>query len=79
MDNKEWIKVADDLPSGWWSPLYKHLSEDVLVANSTGMAIAHYNNLSDTWFIGEPGEGEEEWIDKVTHWMPLPENPNHKS
>lgn len=75
MDNMEWIKVEDDLPSGWWSPLHKNLSEEVLVANSCSICVAYYNRINGNWYTGEPISGE--WIDSITHWMPLPKNPHH--
>jgi len=70
----KWIKVQDDLPKGEWSKNHPHLSEEVLVANSCAIDIAYYNRTDKIWYVGEPAKAE--WIDKITHWMPLPPNPH---
>jgi len=69
-----WIKVQDKLPEGFWSKNHQHLSEEVLVANSAGIDIAHYNRDDGCWYVGQPVD--KVWIDKITHWMPLPPNPH---
>lgn len=71
----KWISVKDRLPEGVWSVTYPHISEEVLVANSYSVSMAFYNRNDWTWYVGMPG-GNREWIDKITHWMPLPKNPH---
>ena len=70
----EWISVKDRLPTGKWSPNHPHLSEEVLIANSCAVAIGFYNRNDGVWCVDYPAKGE--WIDKITHWMPLPINPH---
>lgn len=71
----EWISVKDKMPVGQWAKNFPHLSENVLVANSCAIEIAFYDRDDGVWYVGEPRD--EEWIDKITHWMPLPKNPNY--
>ena len=66
-----WISVCERLPCGIWSPNNTHLSEPVLVANSCAIEIATYDRKDEQWYCDEPIK--KEWIDKVTHWQPLPE------
>jgi hypothetical protein len=68
-----WIR-AKTKPKGQWSPNHPHLSEDVLIANSCSINIGFYNRNDGAWYVGAPMD--HEWIDKITHWAPLPENPN---
>jgi hypothetical protein len=70
----KWINAREEMPKGVWSPNHPHLSEEVLVANSCAIAIAHYNRDEGCWYVDEPAK--KEWIDKITHWMPLPVNPH---
>ena len=70
----KWISVKDRLPKGNWGFNNYSLSEDVLVANSCAIEIACYDRDRQTWLVGEPANGK--WIDKITHWMPLPKNPH---
>jgi len=70
----EWIKVQDDLPKGEWGINYTYLSEEVLVANSAGILIGFYCRKDGCWYTGDLAH--EDWIDKVTHWMPLPASPH---
>ncbi len=71
----KWISVKDRLPEGEWAVTCSHLSEEVLVANSCSVSIAFFNREDGIWYIGEAATGEE-WVDKITHWMPLPRNPH---
>ncbi len=70
----EWIKATNKKPSGKWSPNHSHLSEEVLIANSCSINIGFYNRNDGTWYVGNPCD--ENWIDKITHWMPLPTSPH---
>ena len=70
----KWINVKDRLPDGVWNENHTLLSEEVLVANSCCVDIGYYNRFDECWYVGELCD--EIWIDKVTHWMELPENPN---
>ena len=71
----KWISVKDKLPQGYLCCSYhEHLSEQVLVCNSCAIEIACYNRSNGIWYVGEPLDNE--WIDKITHWMPLPINPH---
>ena len=70
----KWISVKDKLPEGYYGGTHLLISEEVLVANSCAIDIAYYDRNEECWYIGAPAE--KEWIDKITHWMPLPENPN---
>ena len=72
----KWICVKDRLPNGQWSENHKHLSEDVLIANSCSVEVGYYNKYDGIWFVGCPYE--DIWIDKITHWMPLPKNPHER-
>jgi hypothetical protein len=69
-----WISVGSELPSGKWGKSYPWLSEEVLIVNSCSIEIGYYNRQDGAWYVGEPAK--EEWIDKITHWMPLPVNPH---
>ncbi len=71
---REWLSVRDSLPLGAWSVSHPWLSEEVLIANSCSINIGFYNRLSKTWYVDTLAK--EEWIDKITHWMPLPVNPH---
>ena len=70
----EWINVKNELPTGQWSPVHPWLSEEVLIANSCSINIGFYNRRDATWYVDIPAK--EEWIDDITHWMPLPQNPH---
>jgi hypothetical protein len=70
----KWISVKDKLPEGVWSSGHPHLSEEVLVANSCCVEIGFFSRIDGTWYVDEPAKGD--WIDKITHWMPLPRNPH---
>lgn len=70
----DWISVKDRMPTGQWGKLQPHLSEEVLVANPLAVVIAHYNREKGWWQTDEPCD--EQWIERITHWMPLPKNPN---
>lgn len=78
----KWINVKDSLPIGTWGEQYKYLSEEVIVANTCSVNIAYYNRELGIWYIGEPAKNEKlkylNWVDKVTHWMPLPNNPHEE-
>jgi hypothetical protein len=69
-----WIDARYEKPNGVWSETNQHLSEEVLIANSCSINIGFYNREDGTWYVGEPAA--KQWIDKITHWMPLPENPH---
>jgi len=71
----KWISVEDEYPCGVWSSNHRHLSENVLVANTCAIEIAFFNRNNGTWYCDEPAS--EQWIDKITHWMPLPPNPHN--
>lgn len=71
----KWISVKNRLPTGKWGyGSYPYLSEKVLIANNCSINIGFHNRNNGTWYIDEPAK--EEWIDKITHWMPLPKNPH---
>ena len=72
----DWISVGDKLPSGQWNVNHAWLSEEVLIANSCSISIGFYNRGNGIWYVGVPAENE--WIDKITHWMPLPTNPHEE-
>ena len=69
----KWINVKDRLPTGKWAVTCSHLSESVLIANSCSVNIGFYNRENGVWYVDG---SDEEWIDKITHWMPLPKNPH---
>ena len=75
-----WISVKDSLPKGTWGKSYPNFSEEVLVANSCSVNLAYYDRNIGIWYTGEPAENEKykylNWVDKITHWMPLPINPH---
>lgn len=72
----DWISVKDRLPTGQWNDIAAtDFSEEVLIANSCGVYIGFYNKKDGIWYVDEPAK--EEWIDKITHWMPLPINPHN--
>jgi len=70
----QWISVKDKLPLGQWNVNHHWLSEEVLIANSCSVNIGFYDRRRESWFVNEPIK--EECIDKITHWMLLPENPH---
>jgi len=70
----KWISVKNKLPTGNWNEYCPDLSEEVLIANSCSVNIGYYNRNNGIWYIGVPAK--KEWIDKITHWMPLPKNPH---
>ena len=71
---ERWTSVSDMLPSGEWNINHTHLSEEVLIANSCSINIGYYNREDGNWYVDAPAK--QEWIDKITHWMPLPQNPH---
>ncbi len=71
---QKWISVKRKLPSGIWNVNHPYLSEEVLIANSCSINIGYYNRNDETWYVDVPIK--EIWIDKITHWMPLPPNPH---
>ena len=73
----KWISVKDKLPTGAWGISFPHCSEGVLIANSCSINIGYYNRMDGIWYIDAPIYGQ--WIDKITHWMPLPKNPHERS
>lgn len=73
----DWISVKDEMPTGNWSKISSKYSEEVLVANSCAVVIAHYNRQRGWWQTDNPCD--KEWIDKITHWMPLPRNPHDQT
>ena len=68
------ISVNKAMPQGTWNCNHPHLSEEVLIANSCAIEVGYYNRERGQWQVGAPIDGE--WIDKITHWMPLPQNPH---
>lgn len=71
----KWISVKDRLPTGQWeSDVNTDFSEEVLIVNSCAILIGVYNKSDGIWYTNEPADCE--WVDKVTHWMPLPKNPH---
>ena len=73
----DWVSVGDRLPSGQWNINHTWLSEEVLIANSCAIDIGFYNRRNGIWYVDVPAKME--WIDKITHWMPLPANPHDKA
>ncbi|KKN73118.1 hypothetical protein LCGC14_0404270 [marine sediment metagenome] len=76
----KWISVMEGKPTGCWDKFHPDFSEEVLVANSCCVTVAYYNRNIGVWYTGEPTQNEKykylNWIDKITHWMPLPKNPH---
>ena len=70
----KWISVGDRYPCGVWNKNYQHLSEKVLVANTCCVDIACFDRNYEVWYCDDPND--KQWIDKITHWMPLPSNPH---
>lgn len=63
MTDDMWVSVGDRLPDG---------DNDMLVWSlGRYMDIGWYNNESFRWYT----TCSDDWIDGVTHWMPLPEPP----
>lgn len=77
IEKHRWILVSERLPEGQWSPNHPHLSEEVLIVNSAATCVGFYNRQDETWYIGEPAK--KEWIDKITHWLPLPTSPHDQA
>ena len=72
----KWISVKDRLPEGNWGYGYHtYLSEEVLIANSCSVNIGFYDRRDGVWYVDEPAK--KNWIDKITHWMSLPDNPHN--
>jgi hypothetical protein len=75
VESSKWIDVLDGYPTGnLFTGVVGRYSEQVLVANSCAVETACYDRKMGWWLIGEIAD--EEWIDKITHWMPLPRNPH---
>ena len=72
----DWINVKDRLPAGKWSKNHPYLSEEVLIANSCSLNVGFYDREDGIWYVDEPIKYEQ--IDKITHWMPLPQNPHER-
>ena len=70
----KWISVKDKMPLGQWNINHPWLSEEVLIANSCSINIGFYNRYDMRWYVDAPADNER--IDKITHWMPLPVNPH---
>jgi len=70
----KWISVKDRLPEGVWSKQHPTLSEEVLIVNSCAILVGYYDRHNEIWYTG--GDVGNEWVDKITHWMPLPKNPH---
>jgi|LakMenEpi03Aug12_release.lakeMendotaPanAssembly.Ray.scaffolds.fasta_scaffold3615371_1 hypothetical protein len=72
----EWIDINKKLPQGTWTKheWQKHLSEDVLFCNDLAIFVGRWNREKDWWETDEPAKGN--WVDGVTHWMPLPKLPS---
>ena len=62
--NSQWINIKDELPKN---------DDYVLAADSCAIEIAYYNRYDDIWYADEFVNSE--WIDKITHWQPLPKPP----
>jgi hypothetical protein len=67
--------VEDNLPEGNWSKNHIYLSKKVLFCNDLSWFVGYYNRNTKMWYIDEPAK--EEWVDDVTHWSYLPDNPNN--
>jgi hypothetical protein len=66
----DWISINDKLPE------FKNscFSEDVLITDGSDIYIG---SLCDNSAIEEPNSwmAHDHGVDKITHWMPLPELP----
>ena len=71
----EWIDQKIK-PTGTWTKheWQKHLSEDVLFCNDLAIFVGRWNREKWRWETDEPAKGN--WVDDVTHWMPLPKMPS---
>jgi len=83
VNTNKWISVDDALPEGFWSDseqeYYKKFSQQVNVLVDNGaVSTAAYNRESGKWFLGDltPQRYLEFTTTNVTHWQPLPTNPN---
>ena len=75
MKETGWISVKERLPEGQWGINFPNLSGEVLIANSCAVLIGYYDRNDGTWYTDRPAKCE--WVDKITHWMPLPLNPHN--
>ena len=73
--NMKWISITEKLPSGFWCrhDSQNHLSEDVLICNSSDIFIGRWNRNELEWETDEPAARNT--VYEVTHWMTLPEIP----
>lgn len=74
----EWIKVEDRLPETKpTGPYRRSESDDVLVYERWGISVGRY--LAPMISAGGQWLGSN-WrtMENVTHWMPLPDNPEGK-
>ena len=66
-----WISVDDRLPD--------QTDEHVLICTSTGFTELLYYNTLLGWHKFAEGPDGGYWKRHITHWMPLPEFPEHES
>ena len=72
--SETWINIKDKLPTDNYSSHTDKYSEEVLITNYNDIFIGCYNRENDRWFCNEPANPD--CVDKITHWKPLPKNPN---
>ena len=72
--SETWINIKDKLPTDNYSSYTDKYSEEVLITNYNDIFIGCYNRENDRWFCNEPVNPD--CVDKITHWKPLPKNPN---
>ena len=73
-----WISVEDRLPDDSWASTLPDFSGMHSVANSAGVSMAYYSRKDNMWFTDCPAY-KVDWIDKITHWQPLPNPPSDKT
>ena len=66
MENKNWIKVEDELPALFYEALVVYIDTD----GDAQVGLGAYQG-GDVWLVADEMDYPE-----VTHWMPLPDLPD---
>ena len=68
----KWIKVEDKLPE---------VNETVFLYSDKGLKFVGRLSGDNEWYVGDSisswsFHAFDEWLGRITHWMPFPDGPN---